>query len=131
MFISDARRSDCVDKGIYRDTAVWTHTLFPRSPPPLVKVYEIVLLHKSHCSLSIMASFRNIYDGSILRTPESRLYDIENHDEKAGWNLLMHDMITQMMFVSGEEAEPSVQTTTIIEEIVREQVVELVSWPHI
>ena len=44
------------------------------------------------------------------------------------WRWLMHNMILQMMFVSGEEAEPSVQTTTIIEEIVREQVVELVSW---
>lgn len=58
---------------------------------------------------------------------EAELYDIEEHDEKAEWRMLMHGMITQMMFVSGEEAEPSVQTTTIIEEIVREQVVELVS----
>ena len=46
---------------------------------------------------------------------------------KVEWRWLMHHMILQMMFVSGEEAEPSVQTTTIIEEIVREQVVELVS----
>ena len=58
---------------------------------------------------------------------EAQLYDFEKHDDKAEWRLLMDDMITQMMFVSGEEAEPSVQTTTIIEEIVREQVVELVS----
>jgi hypothetical protein len=36
-------------------------------------------------------------------------------------------MITQMMFVSGETGEPSAETTTIIEEIVREQVVEMVS----
>lgn len=46
---------------------------------------------------------------------------------KVEWRWLMHHLILQMMFVSGEEAEPSVQTTTIIEEIVREQVVELVS----
>jgi Transcription initiation factor IID, 18kD subunit len=33
----------------------------------------------------------------------------------------------QMMFVSGETAEPSAETTWMIEEIVREQVVEMVS----
>ena len=47
--------------------------------------------------------------------------------EKVEWRWLMHHMIRQMMFVSGEEGETKVQTTTIIEEIVREQVVELVS----
>lgn len=34
--------------------------------------------------------------------------------------------IVQMMFVSGETAEPSQETTTIIEEIVHTQVVEMV-----
>ena len=32
----------------------------------------------------------------------------------------------KMMFVSGETAEPSVETTTLIEDIVRQQVVEIV-----
>ena len=50
--------------------------------------------------------------------------------EKVEWRWLMHHLIQQMMFVSGEEAEPSVHTTTIIEEIVREQVIELVSRSH-
>lgn len=31
------------------------------------------------------------------------------------------------MFVSGEQAEPSAETTYLIEEIVREQVIEMVS----
>lgn len=35
--------------------------------------------------------------------------------------------IAQMMFVSGETAEPSAETTWMIEEIVREQVVEMAS----
>ncbi|PYH48326.1 transcriptional regulator SPT3 [Aspergillus saccharolyticus JOP 1030-1] len=35
--------------------------------------------------------------------------------------------IQQMMFVSGETAEPSVETTTLIEEIVRQQVVEILA----
>ncbi|EGD99273.1 SAGA-like transcriptional regulatory complex subunit Spt3 [Trichophyton tonsurans CBS 112818] len=35
--------------------------------------------------------------------------------------------IQQMMFVSGESAEASVETTTLIEEIVRQQVIEMLS----
>jgi transcription initiation protein SPT3 len=31
-----------------------------------------------------------------------------------------------MMFVSGETAEPSIETTTVIEDITREQVLEIV-----
>lgn len=37
--------------------------------------------------------------------------------------------IKQMMYVSGETGEPSVETTGIIEDIVRQQVVEIVSRP--
>lgn len=36
------------------------------------------------------------------------------------------NFIHQMMFVSGETAEPSIETTTLIEDIVRQQVVEIV-----
>ena len=36
------------------------------------------------------------------------------------------DAFQQMMYVSGETAEPSVETTGIIEDIVRQQVIELV-----
>jgi Transcription initiation factor IID, 18kD subunit len=36
-------------------------------------------------------------------------------------------VVLQMMFVSGETAEPSPETTWMIEEIVREQVLEMVS----
>lgn len=34
--------------------------------------------------------------------------------------------MAQMMFVSGESGDPSAETTGIIEEIVRQQVVEIV-----
>lgn len=37
-------------------------------------------------------------------------------------------VLGQMMFVSGETAEPGPETTWMIEEIVREQVVEMVSF---
>jgi hypothetical protein len=35
----------------------------------------------------------------------------------------------KMMFVSGETAEPSIETTTVIEDITREQVLEIVRSP--
>lgn len=36
------------------------------------------------------------------------------------------DPLLKMMFVSGETAEPSTETTTLIEDITRQQVVEIV-----
>lgn len=42
----------------------------------------------------------------------------------------MANMISQMMFVSGETADPPPETTTIIEEIVHTQVVEMVCCFH-
>jgi hypothetical protein len=43
------------------------------------------------------------------------------------WKSVLMGMIRQMMFVSGETSEASVETTTIIEEIVHTQVTEIVS----
>jgi Transcription initiation factor IID, 18kD subunit len=37
------------------------------------------------------------------------------------------DWVEQMMFVSGETAEPSAETTGMIEELVKQQVIEMVS----
>lgn len=51
--------------------------------------------------------------------PETELPEQEYREELA-------DIIAKMMFVSGETAEPSPETTTIIEEIVHTQVVEMV-----
>ena len=39
---------------------------------------------------------------------------------------LINMIARQMMFVSGETAEPSIETTSAIEEITRQQVVEIV-----
>lgn len=39
------------------------------------------------------------------------------------------DIVNQMMYVSGETGEPSAETTGMIEEIVRQQVIEIVSKP--
>ena len=40
---------------------------------------------------------------------------------------LANDVFKKMMFVSGETGDPSTETTGMIEEIVRQQVVEIVS----
>lgn len=42
------------------------------------------------------------------------------------WKHRLTEILQQMMFVSGETAEPSVDTTGMIEEIVRQQVIEMV-----
>lgn len=42
------------------------------------------------------------------------------------YRVYLHKVFRQMMYVSGETGEPSVETTSIIEEIVRQQVVEIV-----
>lgn len=49
--------------------------------------------------------------------------DTETMDE---FRARLINAIDQMMFVSGETAEPSAETTTLIEEIVRQQVIEMV-----
>ena len=55
--------------------------------------------------------------------------DVEPDTEtgRQRWKRLLIIALTQMMFVSGETAEPSPETTGMIEEIVRQQVVEMVS----
>lgn len=59
----------------------------------------------------------------------------EPHDDAmetdATFSATLTNLLRQMMFVSGETAEPSVETTTLIEEIVRQQVVEIVCAPLI
>lgn len=52
----------------------------------------------------------------------------EEEENVEDWNSKLTNMIHQMMFVSGETSEASVETTTIIEEIVHTQVTEIVSF---
>ncbi|RMZ82612.1 hypothetical protein DV738_g1690, partial [Chaetothyriales sp. CBS 135597] len=51
--------------------------------------------------------------------------DDSDSDSREDFERKLIHMIQQMMFVSGETAEPSAETTWMIEEIVREQVVEM------
>lgn len=58
------------------------------------------------------------YDGDVESDTET---------EQQRWRRMLIIDLSQMMFVSGETAEPSPETTGMIEEIVRQQVVEMVS----
>ncbi|CAL5866741.1 uncharacterized protein PFLUO_LOCUS951 [Penicillium psychrofluorescens] len=56
--------------------------------------------------------------------------DIRTDDEtdpESFFEEMLADLIQKMMFVSGETAEPSAETTTLIEEITRQQVIEILS----
>lgn len=55
--------------------------------------------------------------------------DSEDNMSVEAFKHMLTDQIRQMMFVSGETAEPSIETTTLIEEITRQQVIEIVSDP--
>jgi hypothetical protein len=55
--------------------------------------------------------------------------DHYDREDMPTFKLRLIKWLGQMMFVSGETAEPSPETTWMIEEIVREQVVEMVSHP--
>lgn len=104
----------------------------------------------ARCRRSIIASHENSAPKSALHTAPS--FETELHknvprnfqdtppiDTDDVWNMAetgqtMKDFkeelilfLLQMMFVSGETGEPSAETTGIIEEIVRQQVVEIVS----
>ena len=51
---------------------------------------------------------------------------VQDEETWEDWVQRLTELIEQMMFVSGETAEPSPDTTGMIEEIVRQQVIEMV-----
>ena len=52
---------------------------------------------------------------------------VSNKKTKRYEKKLTKDLTPKMMFVSGETGDPSAETTGIIEDIVRQQVIEIVS----
>jgi hypothetical protein len=114
----------------------------------LEAIREEELIRKKHSALSDEQKFVN----KILEAVEERMDNTSTSDEletsvsrlvcgpfggnkdddkvfSATDQILGHmiDLIEQMMYVSGETGEPSTETTGMIEEIVRQQVVEIVS----
>lgn len=68
-------------------------------------------------------------DFSSLPTPfgfQTCPVDDDDQESFANFKRRLITWIGQMMFVSGETAEPGPETTWMIEEIVREQVLEMV-----
>ncbi|KAK6220445.1 spt3 [Colletotrichum tabaci] len=58
--------------------------------------------------------------------PDFAIRRPEKGDKRSyGWNDRFTNVLCKMMYVSGETAEPSVETTSMIEDIVRQQVIEL------
>lgn len=57
---------------------------------------------------------------------EEETEDVDN-ETRQEFKIRLTHLLGQMMFVSGETAEPSTETTWMIEEIVRDQVIEMVS----
>ncbi|KAF7558976.1 hypothetical protein G7046_g5170 [Stylonectria norvegica] len=66
----------------------------------------------------------DIWDTWVAPEEKERVDALEGLDEVEEWNLLAGHYVV-MMYVSGETAEPPVETTGIIEDIVRQQVIEL------
>ena len=73
--------------------------------------------------------------GSLVSTPVATSEDLgdtetvelrENYETELMFKWTLTDLIRQMMFVSGETAEPSIESTTLIEDITRQQVIEIV-----
>lgn len=59
------------------------------------------------------------------QAPEEPEDDAQPKHKKTDYG--MANVIVKMMYVSGETAEPSAETTGMVEEIVRQQVIEMVS----
>ena len=67
--------------------------------------------------------------GPFIQTMTSfSSYSVNLEEIAEDWIRSLTSMISQMMFVSGETSEASVETTTIIEEIVHTQVTEIVGF---
>lgn len=56
-------------------------------------------------------------------------HDVRTRSEPRPRETIANYLMLKMMYVSGETGEPSVETTCIIEDIVRQQVIEIVSPP--
>ncbi len=58
-----------------------------------------------------------------IEPPTDETYECESWE---GFKTRLTNGLKQMMYVSGETAEPSHETTGMVEEIVRQQVIEMV-----
>lgn len=69
--------------------------------------------------------FHSDFEDSDFEDPETAEESLEEYKK---W--LANAIRNQMMYVSGETGEPSPETTGMVEEIVRQQVIEMVCSIH-
>ncbi len=74
-----------------------------------------------------MGPFRAFLEDMKFLKAVTVVADEEDDEILEDWKIRHTELLRQMMFVSGETAEPSADTTGMIEEIVRQQVIEMVS----
>lgn len=80
----------------------------------------------SFSGLSSHADVQSSDHDSNMDEAEDENTTVHDHETKEMFAIRLANLLRKMMFVSGETAEPSVETTTLIEDIVRQQVVEIV-----
>jgi hypothetical protein len=114
-------------------------SLPPKKPPHLPPVVEDNMSTESRSSGSPVVS---VLPDGVIHLSIEKADGVEDSDVSSSgkedtetvdyeteltfkWTLT--DLIRQMMFVSGETAEPSIESTTLIEDITRQQVIEIVS----
>ena len=75
------------------------------------------------------SAFDMVHDEPLSPFTAPEDSDAEDAESMADFKKNFTNALKKMMYVSGETGEPSAETTGIIEEIVRQQVIELVSIP--
>lgn len=74
-----------------------------------------------------MRTFRDFLGDNKVLLQVKHILDEDDVETMADWKVRLTEILGKMMFVSGETGEASAETTGIIEEIVRQQVIEMVS----
>ena len=67
------------------------------------------------------------YQPEVHVNPTNNTTDTDDDETEEMFKIRLTHWLQQMMFVSGETAEPTAETTSLVEEIVRQQVIEMVS----
>lgn len=82
--------------------------------------------HDQSSPLTYNKLMKHIFENAPKGAGATNHDDSDDDDSNTCVGSVLSEVLPQMMFVSGETAEPSVETTGIIEDIVKEQVVEMV-----
>ncbi|KAI1762087.1 LCM-domain-containing protein [Hypoxylon sp. FL1150] len=95
---------------------------------PTLDAYENTTSQKERLqnagfTITRSVTIRDVWQNWVADEEKERVDGLEGLDEVEEWNLLADHYA--MMYVSGETGEPSVETTAMIEEVVRQQVIEM------